>query len=452
MRGKSGYRRYDGLIVPLAIVYFALACGMYYFHDEYLNLGIHIMYKFFLAMIIAALSVLVFLIRTDLRRGERLLKYLVLLSLPSLIVLLPSVPLWIFQLQQLSQIRRGLFDQIYGVSILFAVAGILYVFGHRGLWLNLAAMLGANFITLVRVVQANGLSLFLKELRVLITSFAGETGPVIQQMEIHELTFALGVYLIYYMLNWKECRKSRTARILLAPTLFCFLTGFKRIGIAAIAMAVLMWLILKLVARKHSGSFFLMAAALSLVGVLFLYICLVKRGLFEFLALRFNLDTMGRRELSRFIDQYYWIGLDYLGNGAGFVSRLFSDLLEEWTIRALHNDILMLYIDTGFWGFWGWMLCYLPLRVWCIHKWQGLQNGILCLCLQTYVLSTATTDNTLYYVYVIGAVAICLMSGRSEEESHAGAEPVLHRADTPSQYAGDRLDDAGSTGKNSTLL
>lgn len=410
---------YNGAAAFLAALYFLLTCGMYYFKDEYLDLGIHFMYKFILTAVIAALSFLIFLIRTNLPRGGWLLRYLILLSLPNLTAIMASVPLWVFQTQKLTQIRRGLFDQLYTLGILLVMAGILYIFGRRGLWLNLAALLGANFITFVRVVYESGISVYLQELRTLIVTFAKETGPTIQRMEIHEVTFALGVYLIYYILNWNECRRDRLARILLIPTLFCFLSGFKRIGIAAIALAVGVWLILKVVARKYSGRFWLMAASFAAVLAAFLYICMVKNGLFEFISTHFGLDTMGRRELSQFIDQYYWVGLDYFGNGAGFVTRLFSDLPAGYTIRALHNDILILYIDSGFWGFWVWMLCYFPLRVWYANKWQGLQKGILCLCMETYILATAATDNTIYYTYVAGALAICLMANAPEERGYA---------------------------------
>ena len=416
---KLESRPYDKSVTFLTILYFLLACGMYYFHEEYLNLGIHFMYKYIMAAVIAVLSFVIFLVRTNLRRGGQLMRYVVLLILPHLAIILASVPLWVFRLQKLTQVRRGLFEQLYSISFLLAIAGILYIFGRQGLWLNLAAMLGANFITFARVIQENGLSVYFQELRTMILSFAKETGPVIQQMEIHEVTFALGLYLIFYVLNWKDCRQERSARVLLIPTLFCFLSGFKRIGVAAIALSLVLWLILKIAARKYSGRFWLMAASFVAIGVAFLYIILVKNGLFEFLSDRFGLDTMGRRELSRFINQYYWVGPNYIGNGAGFVNRMFSDLPEEYTIRALHNDILLLYIDAGFWGFAAWMLCYFPLRTWCAIKWQGLQGGILCLCLEAYILATAATDNTIYYLYVTGALAICLMAPPREDSGYA---------------------------------
>lgn len=413
---KPGCRPGSRADTALAAVYVPLACGMYYFYEEYLSLGVNLMYKDILAVMLAALSFAVFLVRTDLVRGRLLLRHTAVLSLPHLAVVLASVPLWVFQAQELSHIRRGLFDQIYGLVMLCAVAGMLYVFGQRGLWLNLAAMLAANLLTALRVVAENGVLVYLKELWDLIVTFAGETGPVIQQMEIHELTFALGVYLVLYAADWKEVRRSRLARLLFVPTLFFFLSGFKRIGAAAIAAALVVRLAAGIAARGRSALFWLMLASFAGAAVSFGYICLVKGGIFAFLAEHFDLDTMGRRELSAFIDQYYWIGPDYWGNGAGFVARMFSDLPESWTIRALHNDILMIYIDTGFWGFWAWMLCWLPLRVWTACKRQGRQAGIVCLCLHVYVLATAATDNTLYYVYVIGALDMAVMACRLEEQ------------------------------------
>lgn len=421
--------RYSGSYVFLTALYFPLACGMYYFNNEYMNLGgIHFMYKFVLAGALAGLSFVVFLVRTDLKRAGRLLRSLVLLSLPHLVMILASVPLWVFRMQRLTQIRRGLFDQVYGLFILLAMGGILYVFGRRGLWLNLAAMVGANFITAMRVILENGVSVYFHELVTLITSFAGETGEVIQQMEIHELTFALGVYLIFGILNWKEVRQQRGTVVLLVLSAFCFFSGFKRIGVVAIAAALLAWAVLRPLSRRRSSPAWLLMGAFALTAAAFLYICLVKNGIFEFLSSRFGLDTMGRRELSQFIDQYYWIAPNFFGNGAGFVTRLFSDLPAEWTIRALHNDILAIYIDAGFWGFWAWMLCFFPLRVWVVYRWHGQRSALLCLCLEAYILVTAATDNTIYYIYVTGAMAICLMSGwlREWEAEDAGTERILH--------------------------
>mgnify|MGYP007025259848 FL=1 len=54
------------------------------------------------------------------------------------------------------------------------------------------------------------------------------------------------------------------------------------------------------------------------IGGMFVYIWLVKSGIYEFLSDYFHLDTMGRRELSWYIDEYYWIGPDYMESPFGF--------------------------------------------------------------------------------------------------------------------------------------
>ncbi len=404
------------LYAILSGLYFLLAAGMYYFNTEGINAGIHILYKIILAAVIAAVSFAVFLVHSNLNRAKILLQYICLLILPQLVILVVAMPLWVYRMQGATYIRRGAFDQIYGITITAAMAGIIYVFGKKGFWLNLAAMLAANLITITDVIQANGFRAYWEELKTVVITFAGETGELMQAVEIHELTFAIGVCLLFCILNWEETKKFRFKWIFLCFTVFCFLSGFKRIGAFAIAAAFLSELALAVITRgKENRKLWPLLFSFSVIAAMFIYICLVKGGVYEFLSEHFHLDTMGRRELSRYIDDYYWIGPDYLGNGAGFVSRMFSSLPEEYTIRALHNDILALYIDNGFWGFWIWMLLYMPYRTWALCRWQGIWGGVLSSCLGVFVLLTAMTDNTVYYVYVTGALAICIMSYHIEE-------------------------------------
>ena len=96
----------------LAAIYISLACGMYYFHDEYLDFGIHLMCKFVLSVALVTLSFLIFLVRTDLVRGSVLLRYIALLSLPHLAIVMASVPVWVFQAQKLTQIFLVVFYMV----------------------------------------------------------------------------------------------------------------------------------------------------------------------------------------------------------------------------------------------------------------------------------------------------------------------------------------------------
>ena len=96
----------------LAIPYFLLATAMYYFHEQTVYLGVHVLYKMVFAVLIAGLSFVVFLMKTDLGRAKNLGKYFMLLILPHLVVLLVTVPLWVFRMSPMEVIRRGAFAQI----------------------------------------------------------------------------------------------------------------------------------------------------------------------------------------------------------------------------------------------------------------------------------------------------------------------------------------------------
>ena len=124
----------------LSGIYFLLGVGMYYFNTEGINAGIHILYKIILAAVIAAVSFALFLVHTNLNRAKILLKYICLLILPQLTVLVVAMPLWVYRMQGATYIRRGAFDQVYGITVTLAMAGIIYVFGKKGFWLNLAAI------------------------------------------------------------------------------------------------------------------------------------------------------------------------------------------------------------------------------------------------------------------------------------------------------------------------
>ena len=185
----------------LAIPYFLLATAMYYFHEQTVYLGVHVLYKMVFAVLIAGLSFVVFLMKTDLGRAKNLGKYFMLLILPHLVVLLVTVPLWVFRMSPMEVIRRGAFAQIYCIAIILAGTGILYVFGKKGLWLNLFAMLTANLITIAGAIRQTGLGEYLKQFVALVRSFGKENGAGISAAEINELTFALGLYLLFLLLE-----------------------------------------------------------------------------------------------------------------------------------------------------------------------------------------------------------------------------------------------------------
>lgn len=404
----------------LGAVCFPVMVGMYYFDWQTIHLGVDILYKMIFAMVLAAIGVLVFLVHTDVDRAGMLMGHFWVLVLPHIIAIVISMPLWLINMTPGTALRRGLFAQIYCIGIIMAVAGILYVFGRGGLWLNLAAMMTANLITIMRQMRWYGVVEYCRELAEMVLTFGGKGGPAVTGAEIHELTFAIGLYQMFLLLHYRELHKQRLFWPALILSSFCYFSGFKRIGVFATVLCILAAIALRALTReKDRKRGWLLVFSLAVIAVAFTYLFLVRAGFFEYLEERFGINSMGRSDLTAFIEEYYHIGPDYLGRGAGFVSRLFSDLNDPWFPKALHNDVLVVYIDLGFWGFWLWMLSFFPLRVWTAAKRQGIRGGISCACCCLYIIVTALTDNTIYYVYVIGAAAILMLSGVLSEEQGA---------------------------------
>ena len=78
-----------------------------------------------------------------------------------------------------------------------------------------------------------GLGAFLKEFCTLLITFSKETGPLMERLETHDLTFAFGPFLIYLLLHWK---KSPHPGLWLGLSAIFFLIGLKRIAIPAVAL------------------------------------------------------------------------------------------------------------------------------------------------------------------------------------------------------------------------
>ena len=104
----------------------------------------------------------------------------------------------------------------------------------------------------------------------------------------------------------------------------------------------------------------------------------------------FEVDTMGRNEVYGFIEKYYDISLGFLGYGFEYTTVILQQIQQtnpelKIGVLALHNNILTVYIELGFLGFWAWI----------VYTWVFL----LFFLSELYIFITYTTDNTLYYYY-----------------------------------------------------
>ena len=401
--------------------FMVVAIMMYYFLNEYINLGLHITFRHAFALVLFFSAALLFLYKPDISRGITAFKDACIYSIPLLVTAVVSLFIWFMETVDTSVISRGLSSSfIYTNMLSFALGAgaLLYIFGQKGIWYNLIAILIANILMIVTIIIQNGLGNYLSEFITLVTTFAGVTGDIIVQAEIHELAFCLGAYLIYMLF---KPQKNIIYFILLFLTLFCFLSAFKRIAIIAIAIALVFGYLLKFIARYNKKTASRLVIFLSIIVVLLLigYIALIKMDAFELLE-KAGINTSGRVEIYNAVDGFYEFSPDFLGNGIGFLTYQLNTFMNVG-VASVHNDFLQHFIDLGFWGYIIWLISMTLVRVLYFGKKGNVENAIITFILTVYLIVVSSTDNTMNYPLLTGVLAM-LMIGNGFDKNAQDTE------------------------------
>ena len=393
----------------------AVAVMMYYFLTEVINLGLHVTFRHAFALLLAGSTIILFLIQPNIARGVVAIKTAMVYCVPLFVTILVSLFIWFEGQADVSVMARGLSSSFVFtnmISCALAAVAFLYIFGEKGIWYNLLAILIANILMILTIMAQHGIGAYMSEFITLIVTFAEQTGDIIVQAEIHELAFCVGAYLIYMLL---KPRKQVTFYILLALAGFCFLSAFKRIGIIAIVIAVVAGWLLQFVAKHKKDVAIRLTIVISVLLVVLLigYVAIIKMDVFTLLE-KAGINTSGRVEIYQAVDRFYEFSPDFLGNGIGFLTYQLSDNMSVG-VTAVHNDFLQYFIDLGFWGYILWLASMIILRV-CYFGAKGNSDGaILALALSVYLVVVSSTDNTMNFPLLTTVLAI-LMIGHGFDE------------------------------------
>ena len=397
------------LNISLKGYFIAVAVLMYYFLTETINLGILVTYRHVFALILFVSAFFCFLFKPNIARGAATIKSTLIYCAPLIVTLLASLFIWFVKQVDTNVIARGL-SGLFGysnmLSFTLAAVAFLYIFGEKGIWYNLIAILISNILTICTVIFQNGIGVFFSEFVTLVTTFAAQTGDVIVQAEIHELAFCLGAYLIYMLL---KPRKNIVFFILLGLSVFCFFTAFKRIGIIAIAVALAFGWLLKFIAKfnKSTARNLVIIFSIGLVVLFIAYVAIIKLDVFTLLE-KAGIDTSGRVKIYSAVDKFYEFAPDFLGNGIGFLTYQLSTNMNVG-VSAVHNDFLQYFIDLGFWGYILWLVSMTVLRV-CYFGSKGkTENAVITFALIVYLVIVSSTDNTLNYPLLTTVLAIIMI-------------------------------------------
>ena len=395
--------------------FMVVAVLMYYFITQTINLGLFVTYRHAFALLLFVSAFLCFLFKPNFARGFTTIKATFVYSTPLLITIVVSLFIWFVGQVDTTVIARGLSGAfLYSNMLSFTLAAVsfLYIFGEKGVWYNLIAILISNILMIITIILQNGIGAFFSEFVTLIVTFAGVTGDVIVQAEIHELAFCLGAYLIYMFLNIK---KNIVFFILLGLTLFCFLAAFKRIGIIAIAVSLAVGYLLKLISKFNKKTAGNVAIILSVVvaGLLIGYVAIIKLDVFTMLE-KAGINTSGRVDIYQAVDKFYEFSPEFLGNGIGFLTYQLSTNMNVG-VSSVHNDFLQYFIDLGFFGYILWLISMTVLRVHYFGKKGRVDNAIITLALTVYLVIVSSTDNTMNFP-LLTTVLAAIMIGHGFDE------------------------------------
>lgn len=229
-------------------------------------------------------------------------------------------------------------------------------------------------------------------------------------LEVHELTYCIGLCLIYYLFFSRK--KINIIRLLLL--IFFFIIGGKRIGFAGILLSALFALFVR---KNGIGRRTVFIVGLTCIIGCFGYITILYNGDFLKEMSLHKINVMGRDAIYSYFLARTKLSIDHLGWGLAGVSKMIENMSRAEVgsmvvVRGLHNDILRIYIDFGFFGSLLWFiyqLLYFPIQ---LFKRFGKKEATLYLALVIYAFVTYLTDNTEnYFVFQTLLFLIPLTAG-----------------------------------------
>lgn len=321
-------------------------------------------------------------------------KYILLLIVVSLVI-------YVTDLSSTALIGRG-FEKIFYqfLTILCAVMAV-YEFREKAVDYTFQAFAIFNLLAMVLAFKDIGsVSQVLSDLNYFISS-GGDAQGYFRLLELHEVTFSFGMFMIYFIVDgakkhWKE----------IAVCTFFFLVGFKRAGILGIIAAVFYYVLVHRLDERQTKIF---TTTLMCFFVIFgfAYVAFVRSGAFTALMEELNINMMGRQNLYKYIEDFYTISPTFTGHGFESIREILAaagDLKVENTyisrLTALHCDYLAMYIEMGFFGYLAWLhYRFVGLTDFC--KMYGRKVYISCVMCSIYAGITYLTDNTTMYFYMV---------------------------------------------------
>lgn len=248
-------------------------------------------------------------------------------------------------------------------------------------------------------------------LKYLLTSIVNQP-ELLYTMEVHDLTFAFGIFFLYY---YFYCEKGKKRNYYIAISAVMIFWGLKRIEIAALLICILF---AHFVLNKYRLELSNAIMSIFIMVASYIYIMCIHTSFITDIAQKYNIDFMGR------LGTYFYIASTYsefspsfMGHGVGFIDEIIDQLIfREFKIGyaviiPLHSDTLRMYIGLGFIGFGCWIIYQTFIRPKLMKKVFQKTTVYLYLLITLYLFILYLTDNTYLFALTNFVVDLALLCG-----------------------------------------
>ena len=334
---------------------------------------------------------------------KALSRFGILFSSVIILMIFVSIFIWILDLQSFAYIFKGISKISYQLLNILIVLAAVYMFEEKAAKYTFFGIAGANLVIIALGAASNGIGAAVQDMIANITSFGAsdviENSTFIRAIEIHDITFVMGVFFLYFLFF---CPGEKYRYVYAGIALFLFFAGLKRIAFLSLALGVVFALGCKMLAAKNQRRVLLFTAVF-IVAFCYFYIYIIQKGIFTQFLMEHEIELNGREKIYDFISRYYEVSPSYRGKGYEFCVQLLKSMKDTKDqvvdITAVHNDILKMYVELGFWGFFAWIgIYYIYQTHWYISR-CGEKVAVCFMTITLYMLITYLTDNTMFYYW-----------------------------------------------------
>lgn len=297
-----------------------------------------------------------------------------------------------------------------GCMAIIAASAIMCttIFGKDVIRLTFVALVFTIGFNALVVIQNYGLPSMITYVTHVFQADSYEYGTTLSKvsygMEIHDGTFAMGIFLLYYIFYEEANKKVRFLQIIMA--LFCSYLGFKRnelIGILVVSI------IATTVVRKKGKDFLRTNQIVTFFVLISCFSFVIAVKYLDQMTMLLSVLDIYRIRVYRFMRGLYSISPFYIGKGYSYVNYILGN--QNKLLGTSHSDLVRVYTEMGFWGFVAWIWYYFTYIPRYIYRNYSELAGKMFMMFSFYVFSTYFLDNTLtlfanQFVYYVIPIAV----------------------------------------------